>query len=114
MATAEIRRHWTRVAALRCIISDQPATLHHAKGGSMLTELGLLHGMKKKPSDWLVIPLAEVYHTGYLGIEHGVRSWERRFGTQVAHLDQICLRLGYDVWERAGIERRIVPFFYTV
>lgn len=63
-----------------------------------------LHGMSMKVSDWLVIPLAETYHTGRFGIEkRGVETWEAAFGTQVAFLIKVCDRTGEDVFARAGV-----------
>jgi hypothetical protein len=115
MATAEIKRHWGRVAELGCIVTRQPEpTLHHTKGGSMLLIPGLQHpGWAQKQNDWLVIPLAAILHTGDMGIDNGmspfksVDAWERKFGQQVDHLDEVCRRLGYNVWERAGIIREV-------
>ncbi len=115
MATAEIKRHWNRVAGLDCIVTRQPfPTIHHCKGGSMLLIPGLDHpGWAQKQDDWLVIPLAAILHTGDLGIDNGmgpfksVIAWEAKFGSQVDHLDEVCRRLGYNVWARAGIQREV-------
>jgi hypothetical protein len=114
MATAEIKRHWSRVAALGCIVSEGPATIHHCKGGSMLLIPGLAHpGGAQKQNDWLVIPLAERLHTGDLGIDNGMgpfkskEMWEAHFGQQSAFLDEVCRRLGYNVWKMAGVDRQV-------
>lgn len=107
MPTAEIKRHWDRVGSLRCLITGKPApTLHHCRGGSMVPIIGL-KSLSQKTSDWLVIPLDEIMHTGALGIDSGmgVKTWEEKFGQQVLLLDQLCWVLGYNVWERAGIDR---------
>lgn len=66
--------------------------------------------MGKKTSDWLVIPLDWMMHTGNLGIDGsmGVWTWEERYGRQVDHLDDVCRQLGYNVWEKAGIERELI------
>ena len=74
----EIRDHWNRVGELSCLITGRPnPTLHHAKSGSMTQIIGL-HGLSLKVSDWLVIPLDALMHTGALGIDSGmgVLSWE--------------------------------------
>jgi len=106
-----ITEHHKRVRALRCVVSDDPSVqLHHCKGGSMVELLGAAGnpGVGKKVSDWLVIPLNWRYHTGDFGIDNGQgpykdkAAWEAAFGTQVGHLVQVSLALGYDVFHRAG------------
>lgn len=119
-ATAEIRRHWDRVANLDCFISSRPfPTIHHCHGGSMKSVQGFKNpGMGQKASDWLVIPLAFDYHTGDQGIDNGqartasgetmtLKIWEEIFGTQVGMLDRVCRELGIDVWKKADIQRHI-------
>jgi hypothetical protein len=107
VASVEIKAHWTRVAALRCLIStDTRVTLHHCHGGSMIGR-GVMRMKGRKTSDWLVIPIAARFHTGRYGIDMGSMSvdrWERLFGTQAGMLDLVCARLGYDVWGRAASE----------
>jgi hypothetical protein len=103
-----IREHWDRVADLGCILSGaQSPTLHHCHGGS-LREIGIHKGLGQKTSDFLVIPLAPRFHTGEYGIDViPVWEWEHRFGRQVDHLDELCQSLGYNVWELAGVKRRV-------
>ena len=103
----EVQEHWERVAAVGCVLSGMPATIHHCHGGSMRE---FVHkGLGQKTSDWLVIPLAPRYHTGELGIDAslGVIEWEHRFGSQVGHLDDLCQELGVNVWKKAGIDREV-------
>jgi len=108
MATAEIKRHWGRVAGLDCLISCRPSpTLHHCHGGSM-REAGVMRAKGRKTSNWLVIPIDAEFHTGRLGIDSGgftVAEWERRFGRQADFLDKVCALLGVDVWAKAGVKR---------
>lgn len=109
MATAEIKRHWDRVAQLRCVITRAPnPTLHHCKSGSM-TAISGLKSANQKPSDWLVIPLDFEFHNGRFGIDSGmgVKTWETRYGSQADHLDWVSRQLGYNVWYRAGIDRQV-------
>jgi hypothetical protein len=109
MATAEIRRHWDRVAGLGCIVTGvMPATIHHIHGGSV-AELGIQKGMGQKPNDWLVIPVCYDLHVGRQGIDSGVgvRTWEKQYGRQVDFLDEVCRRLGINVWLKAGIQREV-------
>lgn len=102
-----IREHWDRVAELGCLLSGGPATLHHCHGGS-LREIGIHKGFGQKTNDFLVIPIAQRFHTGEFGIDViPVWEWEHRFGTQVGHLDDLCRTLGYSVWELAGVQRRV-------
>jgi hypothetical protein len=106
MASKEIKEHWNRVAELGCVVSHSPnPTIHHCHGGS-LADAGINRGGGQKMSDWLVIPLNARYHTGDLGIDSGmgVRSWEIRFGEQIDYLVQVSLKLGYNVFRKAGID----------
>ncbi len=109
MPSQLIREHWDRVAAMGCLISEQEPTLHHCQGGSM-NRFGQLRGVSQKPSDWLVIPIHERYHTGKFGIDSGhpyygdAEMWEREFGSQVGMLTRVCDHVGYDVFELAGLK----------
>ena len=110
MPSQQILDHWTLVSTLGCLISQQPdPTLHHCHGGSM-ERFGTVRGKSQKPSDWLVIPIHERYHTGQFGIDSGgpyygvVESWESEFGSQVGMLMRVCDYVGYDVFEKAGLE----------
>lgn len=108
MSTAEIRRHWGRVAKLGCVLTGAPnPTIHHIHGGSC-KDVGLHRSMGRKGSDWLVIPLAFDYHVGRYGIDAGgmsVIEWERKFGTQVSMLDKVCLALNQNLWTLGSISR---------
>lgn len=115
MPSAAIKEHWSRVAALGCIVSGyKPATIHHIHGGSVVLELGFewQPGGAQKQNDWLVIPLAPEYHTGAWGIDNGtsnirgVDEWEAAFGTQMEHLREVSYLLGYNVLEKAGYADR--------
>lgn len=106
MITITKHEKWLR-NELKCMISHQDPQLHHARSGSMTEIIGLVGG-SNKASDWLQIPLNINYHTGDHGIHTiGVLTWEAKYGTQISFLDQICELAGYNVWELAGIERRL-------
>lgn len=114
MATAEIKRHWSLVAELGCVVCrSTDVTLHHAHGGSMIGIAG--RGVGQKTSDWLVIPLSVRYHTGEYGIDLGmgrfttVDEWERAFGSQMYHLYWVSWQLCYSVFARAGINHPVPP-----
>jgi len=104
MSTAEVRRYWSRVSELGCIVCGGPAGIHHPHGGSM-KERGIHRSIGRKTSDWLVIPLCPNHHVGQFGIDSGgltVKQWEQRFGQQADHVDAVCEKLGVDVWARAN------------
>jgi len=108
MATAEIKRHWDRVADLGCIVClAKPATIHHCHGGS-LKEIGLHRAGGKKPIDWLVVPLCPTHHTGDFGIDGpmGVKRWEREYWPQVELLQWVSDRVGFDVIAKAREEMK--------
>lgn len=99
----KIKAYWSIVAELGCCVSGGPATIHHIHG----REVSALFGMKgwaRKSNDWLVIPLAEPYHTGRYGIDRiGVETWERQFGSQLMHLRKTIERAGVDVFKESGL-----------
>ena len=74
-----------------------------------MKDAGVHSAMGRKSSDWLVIPLAAHYHVGALGIDGAlsVPEWERRFGAQADHLDDVCRSLGVNVWKLAGVDREV-------
>lgn len=70
-----------------------------------MADMGLKSGMGLRGvSHYLVLPLAP-----HLALDldggNGVRAWEEIHGTQVELLDRLSIRLGYSVWEKAGVER---------
>lgn len=104
--TAELRRHWSAVAAMGCMVTGAPATLHHAHGGSVKGR-GFHRSTGRKTSDWLVIPLSFDLHVGSEGIDRiGVKRWEAKYGTQAEMLDEIARRTGVDVWAKARAEEK--------
>ena len=107
MPSAELKRHWDRVAELGCIITHRPTpTLHHCMSGSMVPIIGL-KSQNQRTSDWFVLPLDIEYHVGDSGIHTiGVRTWEKRYGTQVELLNQLSRMLGYNVWIKDGLDRK--------
>jgi len=99
------RAHWENVRALKCCLShtDQSVTIHHCKSGSMVDYFG--QNKTRADNHFLVIPLAEKYHTGEFGIDAGmgVRTWEMIFSTQVAHLCWVNEQLDYDIFDLAEV-----------
>jgi hypothetical protein len=105
MATAEVKRYWSRVAELGCVCCGRPAELAHAHGGSLL-DLGYYRAKGRKPSDWLVLPICPEHHRDVYrgGLDRDVRMWEDRWGDQVVYLRWLRTKLGVDVFAKAGIE----------
>jgi hypothetical protein len=105
--------HWDNVRALKCCVSltDQAVTIHHCHGGSMIDAFGKAQspGEGQRQNHFLVIPLAEKYHTGDFGIDtgmgvfKGVRDWESVMGAQVYWLKWVNKRLDYDIFDLAGV-----------
>ena len=89
------------VAEHGCVICGSPEVqLHHLRGGSA-ADAGILSGLARKSSDWLILPLAARFHTGKEGIHViGVRSWEGLYGTQISLYSVVCEQLGIDGWKR--------------
>lgn len=102
MASSEIKKHWSNVHELGCIITGNPeCELHHAMSGSM-SDYGISKGMGQKTNDYLIIPLIPELHRGAYGIHSGVKSWELKYGSQIYLLNRLCSMVGYDVFEKAG------------
>lgn len=80
--TAAERAHWSRVAALGCLVSGEPATLHHPTAwGDRRGRLAREHS--------LVVPLAPRFHL----IQHGPRESVEALGHQGFYATYgICLR----------------------
>lgn len=104
-ALADLRAHTARLRRFSCFVSRRtPVVLHHCAGGSMRAR-GVHRGMGRKVSDYLVLPLHPDYHTGDLGIHKiGVETWESTFWPQAYLLDTLSRRLGYDVFDMAGLQ----------
>lgn len=107
MNPVERKAHFARVAQYPCWVSGHyPVTIAHCHGGSVL-EAGFKRGMAKKPSDWLVLPIAFEYHLGRNGMDViGIKEWEAHFGRQVDMLEEFGRRLKLDLFAlaRADLE----------
>lgn len=117
MSTAAVRRYWTTIAAMGCIVTGGPAEICHAHGGSLLIrgrELGRDYtkakGVKLAHMDWLVLPLAPLVHRiAPYSLDQNVAEFEERFGPQTYWLDEMVRRTGVDIWALAvGRHERIV------
>lgn len=108
-SSAAIKRHWSRVAALGCIITGKPAEICHCHGGSIVERMQEPHckGKKLARYDWLVLPLTpELHRAEYGGLDADVHAFEHKYGSQASHLDRIAKLLGVDVWKLAQIGRK--------
>lgn len=105
------KKHWDKVAQLKCCVCQGPATIHHCKGGSMIDWFGSkISPRGTRCNHFLVIPLCMNHHTGDDGIDvMPTREWEKRFGSQVYHLCQTVIAISdrgippYNIWELSGI-----------
>lgn len=89
-ASADERRHMSRVAALGCIVQGcgSPATIHHC---------GTYMGGGRDHSR--VIPLCWHHHQGPEGIDGkgmGKRVWEEKYGTEESLLEKTASLLSID------------------
>jgi hypothetical protein len=106
----EIKEHWGRLRDLNCLISEDPVcVIAHCHGGSISETLGYnwRPGWSQRQNHWLTIPLAPKYHNGQWGLDtwkDGVYDWELFFYSQIELLERVSFRLGYDVFELAGVE----------
>ena len=110
-ASAEIKRHWTRVAELNCILTGGPAEIAHCHGGSInLLGADFRPGWGQKQSDWLVLPLrADIHRIGPDSLDGGsVEQWEAHWDTQLRLLLELSWQLGYSVYKKAGIDPALV------
>lgn len=100
---------YSQVAELGCVVTRYPEpTLHHIHSGSC-ADNGYHSGMAMRGiNPYLVIPLrAELHCAGPEAIDAGigVRTWESKYGDQVAWMDEVCRRTGVNAWRIAGIDR---------
>lgn len=107
--TPSQKNHWTKVAELGCILTGQPAEIAHCHGGSVnLLGPKWRPGWGQRQNHWLVIPLGWRLHRGKEGLDtwaDGVVAWEAKWATnQLRLLHQVSDRLGYSVFEKAGID----------
>ena len=68
---------------------------------------GINRGGGQKASDWLQIPLTAKLHimSGQaIDGSIGVKTWEKAHGDQFEHLKTVSRWLGYNVFEKAGID----------
>lgn len=88
------KEHLDRVARIGCIVCLQhhgvhtPAQIHHL--------LGIKYrATGKKASNFHVLPLCHAHHQGEFGVHrHGLRAWERMFGTQEELLQSTNILIG--------------------
>jgi hypothetical protein len=103
MASAAAKRHWTRVAALGCLVCGGPAEIAHAHGPS-LTARGFLKpkGKKQAWQDYLVLPLCPAHHRHQtMSLDNALATWESIYGTCAMHIDHVGAELGVDPWALA-------------
>lgn len=103
-----VREHWSRVAAMGCLLCGGPAEIAHAHGPSV-TARGFLKpkGKKMRWQDFLVLPLCPGHHRMQtMSLDNALASWEAIYGTCAMWLDHVSAQLGYDVWNLARAEMK--------
>ena len=97
--------HLSLIRQQPCVACDAMGChAHHAVGGSMVERVGV-RGAATKASDYLALSLCPAHHQGDCGIHTlGVKTWERRYGEQAAHLDRLGRTLGLDLFALAHEE----------
>ena len=91
-ATAEEKKHMSRVADLGCIACailghhDSPAELHHIKHQT---------GMGRRSSHFEVIPLCYLHHRGTYGYHQSPAEFTGNFGEQKELLQHVLDWLDY-------------------
>jgi len=109
VASAAVRRHWTRVAAIGCVVCGGPAEIAHCHNDSIRERMQepKAKGKKLPRYDWLVIPLCSLHHRNSVAaLDLNVGSFEAAFGTQASHIDRLCEVLGIDLWAKANEGRK--------
>ena len=110
MASAIVRRYWTRLVADGCCICGAPAEVAHCHGGSIVERMRepKAKGKKMARYDWLVLPLCprhgrNPYPTA---LDTDVAAWESSFGSQAAWVDDFAHKHGLDLWVLAQQGRK--------
>ena len=102
MATNAIRRLWSRITALGCVVCQSPAEIAHAIGKPSVTERvqePKPKGKKLPRHDVLVIGLCPFHHRWAPdSLDLNPRLFEANYGRVADHLDALCNVLGVDLW----------------
>lgn len=107
-----IKEHHNNVRALGCVVTAYPwPTIHHCHGGSMKERGYHSGGAQRGVSEALVIPLKADLHVGDEGVDYGVGvlTWEKWYGTQIEHLEEVSEELGYDLFQLHELWQREPP-----
>lgn len=111
MANAAIRRYWTKLAKLGCVVCHGPAEIAHCAGRPSVVERiqePKAKGKKLPRLDWLVLPLCSFHHrTGPDALDLAPRAFESRYGPVAWHIDRIAKKLGVDVWSLSQQGRKV-------
>jgi hypothetical protein len=102
MASASVKRHWSRLANMGCIVHGGcPAQIAHCHNGSVRIRMQepKAKGKKLPRYDWLTLPLCPQLHAE---LDANVRAWELKYGPQAAFLDLVADILDIDLWALAS------------
>lgn len=99
--SAEVRRHWARVAKLPCMVCGYAETqIAHAHGPTLRARNPAFlkpKGKKMAWQHWLVLPLCPACHAW---ADNDTTHFDL-FWPQAGLLDTLCAELNVDVWARA-------------
>jgi hypothetical protein len=107
MATADVKRYWDRVAALRCVVCYSPAEIAHAHGPSVTLRMmePKAKGKKLARYDWLVLPLCPHHHRwNHEALDNNPRRFEECHGKVADWIDYLCAWSGLNLWALADGE----------
>jgi hypothetical protein len=100
----DIAEHWSKVAAMGCLICGGPAEIAHCHGGSVSERLQepKAKGKKLPRLDWIVAPLCPFHHRlGKISYDTTRTTFEDYHGPMAGYLDEIARVTGVDIWKLA-------------
>jgi hypothetical protein len=102
MSSAAVKRYWTRVAELGCVVCGGPAEIAHCAGKPSVVERiqePKAKGKKLARMDWLVLPACAYHHRlSHASLDRWPTEFEIINGRIADHIDRISTKLGVDVW----------------
>lgn len=100
--SAAIRRYWTQVASLGCVVCGGLAEIAHCAGKpSVVARIKepKAKGKKLARMDWLVLPLCMWHHRmARNSLDLNPTAFEASFGPVAVMIDRIAAKIGVDVW----------------
>ena len=102
MATNAIRKLWSRITALGCVVCGSPAECAHCIGKPSVTERvqePKPKGKKLPRHDHLVIGACPWHHRWAPdSLDLNPTAFEANYGSVAGHIDTLCAVLEIDLW----------------